>query len=385
VRARKALVCIALFFCLALIAASCANEETLNPLPGPTGGDATMFDLGVPLAVVPSRVMPGATFGVTVTAQNNSDGPLKPGDVTLAYQGDPAFKGASLELKATAAKGTTATFSGDLVAPAPGVYALAWQPQHAGKSFGSMVTASTEVTCSDGVFCNGVERFAGNTCLPGPSPCDDGQDCTMDHCDEATGRCGHDLGAACASCFSSCVPDCAGKQCGSDGCGGSCGTCNGTCTADGQCQGTCVPSCTDRICGSDGCTGSCGTCPDGLECQVGGQKCDCSFFSTVKYMFQLDPAATWPPNFSIVAVNVRHIDIDGTDEKTDGEFMGFGSNVHTTFTFAVFGCKPNIRIKREYALSGKSCEITETITDRTTFTIPPPIINADGSCTAPPL
>jgi hypothetical protein len=142
VRARKILVCFALFWCIALLGAACGNEETLSPAPGRAGGAASTFELGVPLVVVPAKVKPGATLGVTVTAQNKSDGPLSPGDVTLAYQGDPAFQGTSLELKAKVERGATATFTGELVAPAPGVYALAWQPQHAGKSFGSIIKAS---------------------------------------------------------------------------------------------------------------------------------------------------------------------------------------------------------------------------------------------------
>jgi hypothetical protein len=221
-----------------------------------------------------------------------------------------------------------------------------------------------------------------SSCTPSCS----GKQCGSNGCGGDCGACpfGQSCDAA-GQCQQICVPDCTGKQCGSDGCGGSCGTCNGTCTADGQCQGTCVPSCTGRICGSDGCTGSCGSCPEGLECQPGGDKCDCSFFSTIKYMFALDTAATWPSNFSFVVVNVRHIDIDGTDEKTDGEFLGFRANDKQTFVFSVFGCKPHIQIKVEYALSGKACEQMQTVTDRTSFTIPPPIINADGSCTAPPL
>lgn len=41
-----------------------------------------------------------------------------------------------------------------------------------------------EVTCSDGVFCNGIERFVNGSCVRGPNPCDDHVNCTVDMCSE---------------------------------------------------------------------------------------------------------------------------------------------------------------------------------------------------------
>jgi hypothetical protein len=108
-------------------------------------------------------------------------------------------------------------------------------------------SAGVVLTCDDGVFCNGAERFAGSACVAGFPPCDDGAACTADTCDEETKRCAHELGADCEACSSSCVPDCTDKECGSDGCGGSCGDCTngdvcadvlGTCTAPAG-LGTC--------------------------------------------------------------------------------------------------------------------------------------------------
>jgi hypothetical protein len=182
------------------------------------------------------------------------------------------------------------------------------------------------------------------------------------------------------------VPNCTGKQCGSDGCGGSCGTCNGTCTASGQCQGTCVPDCTGKTCGSDGCTGSCGTCSGGLECGSSGT-CGCGFFDVVHYTFTLDPAATWPPAFSFIGLNVQHIDLDGTENpsNSNGAFLGFGANAMVMFSWTVEGCRPHVRVKRDYAVSGVACQTTDTVTDRKDFLLEPPIINSDGTCTAPPL
>ncbi len=42
--------------------------------------------------------------------------------------------------------------------------------------------------CDDGRFCNGVERCEAGRCVPGPAPLvDDGVDCTEDRCDETRG------------------------------------------------------------------------------------------------------------------------------------------------------------------------------------------------------
>jgi hypothetical protein len=218
------------------------------------------------------------------------------------------------------------------------------------------------------------------TCTP---ECN-GRSCGDNGCGGECGTC--DVGDSCnasGQCEAICQPDCAGKQCGDDGCGGSCGQCEGACGSDGQCEGPCVPSCTDKVCGSDGCGGSCGTCAGALECNLEGA-CDCSFFATVTYKFTLAPQSMFPPAFTLVALNVRHVEIDG-GEQPDGAFLGFGANTSPMFTKRVFGCRPHIKVKREYALSGKSCVLEEVFTERTDFTVPAPIVNADGSCTAPPM
>lgn len=94
--------------------------------------------------------------------------------------------------------------------------------------------------CDDGLFCNGVERLVGGKCVTiAENPCDDGQACTTDACDEDHDTCAHTLGADCAACISeACTPDCSGKECGDDGCGSVCGTCGaneGCASITGQC------------------------------------------------------------------------------------------------------------------------------------------------------
>ena len=235
----------------------------------------------------------------------------------------------------------------------------------------------TDGVCPDAVCTNDPDC---SQCTPDCT----GKACGSNGCGGECGSC--PFGQSCTAagqCEAICVPDCTGKQCGPDGCGGSCGTCDGTCTSAGQCQGTCVPSCTGRVCGSDGCGGSCGSCESDLECGQNGQ-CGCGFFDVLEYTFRLDPNATWPSNFSFVALNVRHRNIDGTQELTDGEFLRLSPPESATWVYRVYGCRPNIEVKRDYALSGIGCQGTDTITDRTEIIIPVPNL-ADGDCTAPPL
>lgn len=243
-RTRSTLVCLMFLGFLGLAAASCGDSEAVNPAPG---GGASEVELGEPMVTVDARVAPGAALKVTILVPNKSNGALRPGDVTLAFQGDAAWKDASLSLALEAPKGGLATFTGGLVAPAPGRYTLAWQATRAGTAFGPPISVEVEVTCSDGVFCNGAERYVGGKCVPGASPCDDTEACTADACDEATGACRHTLGAGCAACISDCTPECTGKVCGDNGCGGSCGACaqnQGCASAVGVCKdanqaGTC--------------------------------------------------------------------------------------------------------------------------------------------------
>lgn len=100
-----------------------------------------------------------------------------------------------------------------------------------------------DVSCSDGLFCNGEEHFVDGASRAAPrAACDDDRNaCTTDLCKESTGECFWTLdaarGAECTACTGAqCAPDCTGKTCGSDGCDGECGQCgaNQACT-DGAC------------------------------------------------------------------------------------------------------------------------------------------------------
>ena len=53
---------------------------------------------------------------------------------------------------------------------------------------------ASNADCDDGLFCNGVERcdLATAACRPGTPPCDDGDSCSFDTCDETRDSCAHD-------------------------------------------------------------------------------------------------------------------------------------------------------------------------------------------------
>jgi hypothetical protein len=144
-------------------------------------------------------------------------------------------------------------WNGTLPVPAnaEALLAVRVSPLHAGRRTMDSNVFFVDVTCSDGIFCNGHEHFVDGACRAAPrGPCDDQSTCTTDKCRESTGECFWTLAtdrADCAACTGDvCVPDCAGKTCGSDGCDGECGACGAR------------QACTDGACvSSDGLPGTC--------------------------------------------------------------------------------------------------------------------------------
>jgi len=105
------------------------------------------------------------------------------------------------------------------------------------KTIGAL-NLNIEITCSDGIFCNGIERFQDGACVASYLPCGDGTDeCFNDDCDEATDTCEHTH-----------LPSV---------------NCTEYCFARDPCSNF---NCTERECGDNGCSGSCGKCPDNLAC-----------------------------------------------------------------------------------------------------------------------
>src|SRR5262249_38062172 len=148
------------------------------------------------------RVKPGGSLAATVTLKNTGGTTWQAGTVKLSFQGDGAGTKADMALSKKTKPNGTATFP-----TTPGASTqtrlppLTWNATSAGTVFGTAISAKTEVTCSDGVFCNGDERWVNGKCVAGPMPCDDGQACTTDTCDETNRLCSHTLGSTCAACF----------------------------------------------------------------------------------------------------------------------------------------------------------------------------------------
>lgn len=91
-----------------------------------------------------------------------------------------------------------------------------------------------DITCSDGTFCNGLERLIRGVCTHATQlPCIsvDNDPCSNFPCIEETKRCGRipvvncTNTPTCSTGVKTCKPDCRNKVCGDDGCGGKCGTC----------------------------------------------------------------------------------------------------------------------------------------------------------------
>ncbi len=169
--------------------------------------------------------------------------------------------------------------------------------------------ANNAAGCNDGDACTTGDHCQGGACIGGPPPaCDDGNPCTDDGCDPASGcvytpnTAACDDGNACTTgdhCSGSqCLPgtavDCSdGNPCTDDGCNPASGCThanntnpcsdNDACTVNDRCKaGVCVggpaPNCNDgNPCTDDGCDPSTGcthanntvTCNDGNACTTG--------------------------------------------------------------------------------------------------------------------
>jgi hypothetical protein len=190
--------------------------------------------------VVPARVLPNGTLPAAITLRNTGNTTWQVGRAALVFGGDAtAWPNANLPLPTRTAPTQQVTFSGTLRAGTQiGRHQLLWQPTIEGASVGTSIPATVELTCSDGIYCNGEERFVNGKCANDVMPCDDGEACTTDACDEATRLCSHVGSPGCDQCFAkNCVPKCKGVACGDDGCGGSCGLCAFGQACDG---GTCI-------------------------------------------------------------------------------------------------------------------------------------------------
>lgn len=198
---------------------------------------------GLPAALsLAQRVVPGGTTEVVLEA--TLAGAQHGTVVRAVFTGDAGWW-PQADLAFTGHDGERYRFAGTLTAPrAAGRHVLSWSLRDGdGVPYGPDVAGAIEVTCSDGSFCNGEERWTVRGCVPESPPCDDGVACTVDTCDELTRTCHYEpTGAGCADCDAKkCNPKCRKRQqCGDDGCGGACVT--AFTDAAGRCLGglTCV-------------------------------------------------------------------------------------------------------------------------------------------------
>jgi Dictyostelium (slime mold) repeat len=145
------------------------------------------------------------------------------------------------------------------------------------------------IACGDGDVCNGTETCQGGTCTPDTPPaCDDGNPCTTDGCDSVTGCTVQAIAGCCnsdADCTDSsactvnercvshaCVSDpltCDdGNPCTTDGCNAATG-CTFTPVPNGQSCGDLDPCNGLESCQSGTCTqGTAPLCDDGNPCTV---------------------------------------------------------------------------------------------------------------------
>ena len=212
-----------------LLIAACTDFTSAGNYGQAQGGLAVPRDLQVIAVTIAPRVVPGGSLPVSITVKNTGSQTWKAGTVSLTYTGEPGFSNTTLTIAGAVKPNATVTASGTLTAPSQiGRWQLSWQAKDSAGSFGPSGSATGEVTCSDGVFCNGDERYINGKCKGGIAACDDTVACTTDVCDEASDRCDHILQGACAMCAAkNCNPSCGKKLCGDDGCGGSCGSCSG--------------------------------------------------------------------------------------------------------------------------------------------------------------
>jgi hypothetical protein len=223
-------------------------------LPGCGDNKGPLIDpeLAVVSVTADARVEPGGSLSMTAMLQNSGD-VAWPDDLRFEPQSNTGWDVPVWELPDGVPPGETVMVTQTIDASTQiGFHTLTWLAVGPDGPLTPdatpAVTIDLEVTCDDGVFCNGDERYVGSACTASVSPCDDGVACTIDQCDEERHLCTTELGADCATCDrADCQPDCTGKECGPDGCGGSCGdSCAdtelcvaGTCTTDAP-PGTCL-------------------------------------------------------------------------------------------------------------------------------------------------
>jgi len=209
-----------------------------------------------PKLTLPTRTAPGSKFTVTLQVPISTVALKNTLLARFSSSAGHALDWPSANLAASSVDRNCAIFSALLTAPTKtGLYLdLSWQAFRTDVNLpvSSIVTGALDVSCSDGVYCNGEERFVRGKCVSSPVlPCVDpnGDLCSTYACQEQNKSCSQaPIGTNCDRCYEAqCNPHCSTKAaCGPDGCGGQCGSpcTNNTFCISGSCQlvdspGTC--------------------------------------------------------------------------------------------------------------------------------------------------
>jgi hypothetical protein len=230
------------------LASACQNTSVGRSSAALSTASSVTFALGPIKNGVGPMAAPGESATLTVKA--TLSGLPSGATPSLVFTGDTTLW-PNANVPMTSKKGQVYTFTRAIPVPARiGRHALSWSFSAGGTTFGTALTSAFEVSCSNGKFCDGEERWTKRGCVSGPKACPPQAGTTV-ACDETLRTCVYTPKNGEPSCASkNCNPQCKPQDdCGDDGCGGRCvtsatnaaGTCNvGTCV-ERKCQNITVP------------------------------------------------------------------------------------------------------------------------------------------------
>lgn len=259
-------------------------------------------------------------------------------------------------------------------------------------------TCQSDAQCDDGLYCTGVETCVNQTCVAGaPVVCNDGVSCTTDACNEATDACAAPPNDALCSDSSVCN---GAETCGPSGClagtplncndGNACTT--DSCNAATGCATTPVTCNDNNVCTTDSCDPATGcattpvVCSDNNECT--NDSCDpvtgCAFANRTGSCTDdgnactsdvcSAGACTHPDNGSCgpkpfqesggqVVMEVENFeantarashtwDLTNDAQGSGGKIMVSNPNNNTTINSGYVGGSPELRYKVNFATTG---------------------------------
>ena len=233
---------------------------------------------------------PGGAIEVRWTLLNTGSHTWKPDEVWMvtptphpyASSGWPRSK---LVLEEEIEPMRNGTFIGLVRLPlTTGIFNLTWSVMSSCTGAFGSYTAPIELTCSNGIFCDGMERLVNGVCQPATrAACDDEQRCTVDTCDETRGTCKYTMNSVDTQCAF--TAQCTTPPPQPDGCTKLCSL--------------------NRVCGDDGCNGICSTCPTNFGC---GPNFQCTFLQN-QGLSCTRPNALVLPSATLVGTHTHFIDL----------------------------------------------------------------------------